>query len=278
MSLEPDQHLADQLIHRAIDQAINFFDTADLYQKGANETMLGKSLKGKRNQVLLASKGGNQWLPDGSAWTWNASPDYLISAVEQSLRRLGTDRLDLYQLHGGTIDDPIDDVVSTFELLKKQGKILYYGISSIRPNVIREYLLRSHISSVMMQYSLLDRRPEEECFQQLQEAQVGVLARGSLAKGLLAGKTPTSFLNYSIGDVETAAAAIRKLAGPDRSMAQTAIGFALRNQVVSSAIIGMRTLPQLEDALGYIKSNKLAPEEIARLNTILLPNTYDQHR
>jgi aryl-alcohol dehydrogenase-like predicted oxidoreductase len=82
-------------------------------------------------------------------------------------------------------------------MLRHQGKIRYYGISSIRPNVIREYVQRSGIVSVMMQYSLIDRRPEESCLDLLQKHQVGVLARGSLAKGLLAGKSPAAFLNYS---------------------------------------------------------------------------------
>src|SRR6202034_3432729 len=98
-----------------------------------------------------------------------------------------TDYIDLYQLHGGTIDDPIDETIEAFELLQQQGKIRYYGISSIRPNVISEYVQRSNIISVMMQYSLLDRRPEESCLQLLQQNNIGVLARGSVAGGLLAG-------------------------------------------------------------------------------------------
>ncbi len=94
-----------------------------------------------------------------------------------SLKRLNTDRIDVYQLHGGTIEDPIEETISAFEQLVQQGKIRYYGISSIRPNVIREYVLRSNIVSVMMQYSLLDRRPEEECLPLLAQKDIGVLAR-----------------------------------------------------------------------------------------------------
>lgn len=91
--------------------------------------------------------------------------------MKESLRRLQTDYIDLYQLHGGTIEDPIDEVIEAFEELKKEGIIRHYGISSIRPNVIREYAQRSNIVSVLMEYSLLNRRPEE-WFQLLNEHQI----------------------------------------------------------------------------------------------------------
>jgi aryl-alcohol dehydrogenase-like predicted oxidoreductase len=87
-------------------------------------------------KVIIATKVGNQWRADGSGWDWNPNKDYIISAVEQSLKRLQTDYIDLYQLHGGTMEDPIDETIEAFEQLQKQGKIRYYGISSIRPTVI----------------------------------------------------------------------------------------------------------------------------------------------
>ena len=150
-----------QIIHQAIHLGINYFDTADLYEKGLNETLIGKALRIKRERAIIATKVGNQWRADGSGWDWNPRKQYILKTAEESLNRLQTDVIDLYQLHGGTIDDPIDEVIEAFELLQKQGKIRYYGISSIRPNVIREYVKRSNIVSVMTQYSLADRRPEE---------------------------------------------------------------------------------------------------------------------
>src|SRR4029079_841005 len=125
----------------------------------------------------------NQWKNDGDGWTWNPRKEYILTAIDQSLKRLHTNYIDLYQLHGGTIDDPIDETIEAFELLKKQGKILHYGISSIRPNVIREYVKRSAIVSVMMQYSLADRRPEEAILDLLKQNNISVLARGVLAQG-----------------------------------------------------------------------------------------------
>ncbi len=161
MSLGNDHAQNARLLHQAVEMGINFFDTADLYQKGFNEETVGKAFAGMRDRVIITTKVGNRWRADGSGFDWDPRPEYILQSVEGSLRRLQTDYIDLYQLHGGTIDDPIDDIINVFELLKKQGKIRHYGISSIRPNVIREYVKRSHIVSVMMQYSLLDRRPEE---------------------------------------------------------------------------------------------------------------------
>src|SRR3954471_12962537 len=136
MSLKNDQDENERILHRAVDYGINYFDTADLYDKGMNETGVGKALKSKRDKLILATKVGNQWRADGSGWDWNPRKEYILTSVEGSLERLQTDRIDLYQLHGGTLDDNIDETIEAFELLVQQGKIRYYGISSIRPNVI----------------------------------------------------------------------------------------------------------------------------------------------
>ena len=140
------------LIHRAKESGINYLDTADLYDKGMSEIAVGKAIKKMRSKIILATKAGNQWRSDGTGWDWNPRKDYILQAADKSLRRLQTDYIDLYQLHGGTIDDPIDETIEAFEQLKQQGKIREYGISSIRPNVIREYIKKSSIVSVMMQY------------------------------------------------------------------------------------------------------------------------------
>src|SRR5690606_10644518 len=107
--------------------------------------------------------------------------------------------------------------------LQAAGKIRYYGISSIRPNVIREYVQRSHIASVMMQYSLLDRRAEETCFPLLQMNDIAVLARGSLAGGLLINKPAKTYLDYTEDEVYKAQSAIHAISGMNRKASQTAI-------------------------------------------------------
>jgi aryl-alcohol dehydrogenase-like predicted oxidoreductase len=213
MSLKGNKQENEKIIHHAIEVGVNFFDTADLYDKGINEESLGDALKNKRDKVIIATKVGNQWRADGSGWDWNPGKNYILSSVEQSLKRLQTDVIDLYQLHGGTIDDPLNETIEAFEFLKQQGKIRHYGISSIRPNVIRAYVERSNIVSVMMQYSLLDRRPEEVCFPLLKENNIGVLARGTVAQGLLINKPSKPYLNYTEDEIRKAERIVASLSG-----------------------------------------------------------------
>ncbi len=177
MSLKGDTKENRNILSKAFDEGINYFDTADIYEDGTNEILVGKAFKGRRNKVIIATKVGNIIKPGSKAFGWDAGKAHVVAAIEESLKRLQTDYIDLYQLHGGMIEDNIDDTIEAFELLKAQGKIRAYGISSIRPNVIREYVKRSNIASVMMQYSLLDRRPEEACFELLLQHNISVLAR-----------------------------------------------------------------------------------------------------
>jgi aryl-alcohol dehydrogenase-like predicted oxidoreductase len=278
MSLKDNQAENEKIIHKAIDEGINYFDTADLYDKGRNEASLGQAIKGKRDKVIIATKVGNQWRNEGSGWDWNPSKKYILTAIEGSLQRLQTDYVDLYQLHGGTMEDPIDETIEAFEQLQKEGKIRYYGISSIRPNVIREYIKRSNIVSVMMQYSLLDRRPEETILELLKEFNIGVLARGSVASGLLVNKPPKPYLNYVADEVSKAVRAVNRISSNNRNSAQTAIRYVLENEAITAAIVGIRTMEQLEEAIKTIKTPKLTSEEIATLINALPANTYDQHR
>ena len=278
MSLDAGNSAAEKILQQAVSWGINFFDTADMYQRGLNEELVGRAFKGIRDKVILAGKVGNQWRPDGSGWDWNPTKKYILEAVEKSLQRLQTDYIDLYQLHGGTINDPMDETIEAFELLKAQGKIHYYGISSIRPDVIREYVKRSGIVSVMMQYSLIDRQPEEEMLDLLYKNNIGVLARGSLAKGLLVSKPATAFLNYSAEQVKLAADAIRNLSDEKRKPTQTALQFVLQNPAITSSVVGIRTLDQLNEAVVAMDSKPLNPKERERLTNAIPANVYEDHR
>lgn len=278
MSLNANDTASAHIIEKAIEKGINFFDTADLYDHGQNEMMLGKVLQHKRKEVIIASKVGNQWRADGSGWDWNPTKEYILASVEESLKRLKTDYIDLYQLHGGTIQDPIDETIEAFEILLKQGKIRYYGISSIRPNVIREYVQRAHIVSVMMQYSLLDRRPEETCFPLLKENNIGVLVRGSVAKGLLVNKPATDYLNYKSDEVAAAAKAVQALTIEGRNATQTALEFVLQQPAVTSSVVGIRTLDQLEEAVKAVGAAKLTDTELEALQHTIPVNRYEEHR
>ena len=174
-------------------------------------------------------------------------------------------------MHGGTINDPIDETIEAFELLKQQGKIRYYGISSIRPNVIREYVKRSNIVSVMMQYSLLDRRPEENCLELLQQNNIGVLARGSVAGGLLVDKPAKSYLNYSEEEVALAAKAVG-------NNAATSVRFVLQHPAITAAVVGIRTEQQLKEAIDAINKEPLGLEMLHQLQLAVPINYYEQHR
>lgn len=278
MSLKPGQPDNESMLLHAVEGGITYFDTADLYDKGANEELIGKTLKQFRNKIIIATKVGNQWRKDGSGWDWNPTKKYILSAVEESLRRLQTDYIDLYQLHGGTITDPTDETIEAFELLSSQGKIRYYGISSIRPNVIRYWSQHSNIVSVMMQYSLLDRRPEEECFKILQQKNIGVLARGSVAQGLLIDKPAKPYLDYSSEQVAGAANAIHQLSDKNRAASQTAIQFVLDHPAVVSAVAGIRTMSQLNEAIAALNVPVLSKQEMERLQSALPVNYYKEHR
>jgi len=279
MSLDPAKEESSiRILHQAIELGINYFDTADLYQKGLNEVLVGKALKSKRNEIILATKVGNQWRADGSGWDWNPRKEYIIAAVEKSLSRLRTDYIDLYQLHGGTIDDPIDETIEAFEALRNSGKIRYYGISSIRPNVIREYVKRSNIVSVMMQYSLADRRPEETVLSDLKGHNIGVLIRGALLQGLLVGKTCKDYLGHTAAEIKMAADVIHKCTTEHRTATQTAIRFVLRHPAVTSAVVGISKIEQLNEAAGTTNSPNLLEKEMNILKDSISAKKYTEHR
>ena len=262
MSLGESPSVYTDLLLGAVDAGINYFDTADLYHKGINELYVGEALKSVRKDVIIATKVGNQWRPDGSGWDWNPSKEYILKQADQSLKRLKTDYIDLYQLHGGTIDDPIDEIIEAFERLKEQGKIRWYGISSIRPNVIREYVSRSGIVSVMMQYSLLDHRPEETVLDLLHGHGISVICRGAIAQGLLAGKTAGSYLQYTDSEVARAAKALAKMAAErQETPLAVALEYVWGHPAVATAALGIRTSAQLDSAVEVLRQGAPMPEE-----------------
>ena len=278
MSLGTDENAGIDLLHTALDLGVTFFDTADLYDQGQNEFIVGKALKDQRDKVVIASKVGNRWNNDGKSWHWDASAKWIKEAIHHSLERLQIDYLDLYQLHGGTIDDPLDDVIEAFEDLKREGLIRAYGTSSIRPNVIREWLQRSQFDSNMMQYSLLDRRPEESALDLLKDARVSVIARGPVAKGLLSNKTPRAYLDYSKEEIENLQAALDTFVLPDRSKGQLALRYALAHPAVSTVMPGASNLEQLRENVAASQSLNLSEAELEQLRTLSKASVYLNHR
>lgn len=250
MSMSPSTNIDYvALINQAVDNGINYFDTADLYDFGENERLLGKAVKGIRQQLVIATKVGNQWNKDKSGWKWNVSKDYINKAIDDSLTRLGTDYIDLYQIHGGTKEDDLDEVVDTLEKLKQSGKIKEYGISSIRPNVFLPFAAQSNMVSNMMQYSLLDTRPEAYVGE-LREQGVSILARGAFAQGLLLNKPAKDYLQHSQAQVEKIANWVSEIAKQEGVSKETvALAYLLQRQQVTAAVVGIRTVTHLRDLI-----------------------------
>ena len=283
MSIGTDEKAARYIIDTALDEGINYFDTADLYDFGVNETLVGAALKPVRDKVILATKVGNRWRKDRSGWSWDPSKSYIKEEVKYSLKRLGTDYIDLYQLHGGTIEDPMEETIEAFEELKAEGYIRYYGISSIRPNVIREYVRKSKMVSVMMQYSILDRRPEEEAFPLLGEHKISVVTRGPLAKGLLSDRmlekaSEKGYLDYSRDELQEVLPLLKEKVALGRSFTEVALQYNLANPTVASVITGASSPEQVRSNAAAARSRALADEEISFIRQLTKASVYQEHR
>jgi aryl-alcohol dehydrogenase-like predicted oxidoreductase len=262
---------------------VTLFDTADLYDHGVNEEHVGETLHGVRDKVVIATKVGNRWRPDGSGWDWDPTEKYILQAVRESLRRLKTDYIDLYQLHGGTIDDPAEETVRAFERLLQEGTIRAWGISSIRPNVVRRYAALAErgaagISSEMVQYNVLDRRPEEEILETAARAGIGVLVRGAVAGGLLAGKPAAAYLDLSASEVKSAQDALRAISGSDTIMAQAAIRFALSHPAVTAVAAGASSAAQVEANVAAADGPPLGEADRRALREAVRQLRYTSHR
>lgn len=287
MSLGTDDVKAEAVIETALEEGINYFDTADLYDFGKNEKIVGQALKGVREKVIIATKAGNRWTEAEDSWTWDPSKAHIKEAAKQSLKRLNTDYIDLYQLHGGTIEDNIDETIEAFEELKSEGYIRYYGISSIRPNVIREYVEKSNIVSIMMQYSILDRRPEEEALPLLKENGISVVTRGTVAKGMLSDHLldkaaesvrKNGYLDYSYKELQEVLPLLKEKLATSRSLAEAAIQYNLAHPATASVVAGASSAQQIKENARAARSNSLTVEEINLIRSITKANKYDQHR
>ncbi|WP_025114060.1 aldo/keto reductase [Lysinibacillus fusiformis] len=279
MSLSTDKEQAATIVDMALDAGINYMDTADLYDLGANEEIIGAALGKRRQEIILATKVGNRWTEGVEGWHWDASPSYIKQAIHASLKRLGTDYIDVYQLHGGTIEDDWDGIIDTFEGLKKEGLIREYGISSIRPNVLQRFLPASSAKSVMMQYSALDRRPEE-WFDFIANEGASVVTRGTVAKGLLTNswqqrlQRVNGFNNYSSEELTTT---LTNLASQYNDLHALALAFNLKEATIASTVIGASSQEQLAQTLSAYE-NMAAIADFEAANTLTKNEQYVEHR
>ena len=175
-------------IHRALDLGMTFLDTADMYGVGHNEELVGRAIRGRRSEVVLATKFGNVRGPDGAFLGVNGRPEYVRSACEASLKRLEVDVIDLYYQHRVDPNTPIEATVGAMAELVRAGKVRYLGLSEAAPQTIRRAHAVHPIAALQTEYSLWSRDPEDEVLPTCRALGIGFVAYSPLGRGFLTGK------------------------------------------------------------------------------------------
>ena len=283
------------IVGEALDAGINFIDTANVYGRGISETAVGNILaaNGRRDEIVLATKAVAA-MGDGPN-DHGASRYHLTRSVEESLRRLKTDRIDLFYLHVVDITTPMDEILETLDALVQQGKLLYVGTSKWPPTLIMAGLAlsqaRGHPRFVAEQppYHILDRGVENELLWMAQRQGIGVCVWGPLAYGLLSGKyrkgrdmpeigrwiraNPEEndrFTNEALDVVEEL---IPLVEARGVTLAEFAHAWLLTRPAVTSILIGPRTIEQLRSTLGSYEL-ELTEEELARVDELVPPGQF----
>src|SRR6478736_8787738 len=169
----PDEAAGIETIHRALDLGVTFLDTADMYGPFTNEQLVGKAIAGRRDQVVLATKFGNERNPDGSWIGINGRPEYVREAADASLQRLGVDHLDLYYQHRVDKNVPIEETVGAMSELVAAGKVRHLGLSEAAPETIRRAHAVHPITALQTEYSVFARQPEAEILPTCRELGIG---------------------------------------------------------------------------------------------------------
>ncbi len=176
-------------LHRAVELGVTLFDTADMYGPFKNEELLAKAFKGKRDRVVIATKFGIVRDPaDPSKRGVNGRPEYVKSACEASLRRLGTDHIDLYYQHRVDASTPIEETVGAMSRLVEEGKVRYLGLSEAAPATLRRAVVVHPIAALQTEYSLWSREPEDEILPTCRELGIGFVPYSPLGRGFLTGQ------------------------------------------------------------------------------------------
>jgi aryl-alcohol dehydrogenase-like predicted oxidoreductase len=178
-------------IHRALDRGIDFLDTADMYGPFTNERLVGKAIRGRRDQVVLATKFGNQRGEDGSFLGVNGRPDYVRKSCDGSLQRLGVDHIDLYYQHRVDRTVPIEETVGAMAVLVQKGKVRCLGLSEASPATIRRAHAEYPITALQTEYSIWTRDPEDEILPLCRELGIGFVPYSPLGRGFLTGRFRT---------------------------------------------------------------------------------------
>ncbi|HEU4337124.1 MAG TPA: aldo/keto reductase [Nocardioides sp.] len=183
----PDEQSGIDTIHRALDLGVTFLDTADMYGPFTNEQLVGRAIKGRRDEVQLATKFGNERNPDGSWVGINGRPDYVRRACDASLERLGVDHIDLYYQHRVDRTVPIEETVGAMKELVEAGKVRHLGLSEASAPTIRRAHATHAITALQSEYSLFTRDVEDEIVPVLRELGIGLVPYSPLGRGILTG-------------------------------------------------------------------------------------------
>jgi aryl-alcohol dehydrogenase-like predicted oxidoreductase len=175
-------------IHRALDLGINFLDTADMYGPFTNEILVGRAIRGRRDEVVLATKFGNVRSTEGAFLGIRGTPEYVREACDASLKRLGVDHIDLYYQHRVDNTVPIEETVGAMAELVRVGKVKHLGLSEAAPATIRRAAAVHPIAALQTEYSLWERTPEEEILPTVRELGIGFVPYSPLGRGFLTGR------------------------------------------------------------------------------------------
>lgn len=253
-----------QAIHAALDQGINWIDTAAIYGHGHAEEVVGKAIKGIRNEVIIATKCGRVWEGDSREIGKSLKPDSIRREVEASLKRLAIEVIDLYQIHWPEPDEEIEEGWGTVADLVREGKIRYGGVSNFSLEQLKRAQAIHPIASLQPPYSMLRREIEEEIIAYCGTNQIGIIAYSPMQAGLLTGKftkeraagLPESdwrskhpfFMEPQLSVNLKAIDQLRKIANEKLiSLSQLSLAWVLRNEEVTSAIVGARSPQQIEE-------------------------------
>jgi len=175
-------------LQRALDLGVNFLDTADMYGPFTNEQLVGRAIRGRRDEVVLATKFGNERNPDGSWVGINGRPEYVRAACDGSLQRLGVDHIDLYYQHRVDARTPIEETVGAMAELVRAGKVHHIGLSEAAPKTIRRAHATHPVTALQTEYSLWSREPEDEILPTVRELGIGFVAYSPIGRGFLSGR------------------------------------------------------------------------------------------
>ena len=283
---EVDDRESLDMIDAALDLGINFFDTADVYGGGHSEVLLGRAMKGRRDQFVVATKIGWKGFDGDKGASAYDTVEKLIAGVETNLERLQTDYVDVIQSHIDFRDPTMEVFVEGFQKLQEQGKVRAYGVSTSDFEYLKAFNADNKASTLQIDFSILNRTPEKKIFPYTMEKNIGVLVRGPLAMGILTGKfskepefdeddfrrrwveNEDEYQTY-LNDLEK----VEKLKPltDGRSLAQLAIQFVIQHPAVTLAIPGAKRISQLKENVKAALMPELTEEEMAQIDSITPP-------